>query len=247
MDDKSIGIQQSKKYDDFTLLEANRLISRPHIQDLIKSFSETPDIARTHPILVNEKLEIIDGQHRFLAWKEMKWPVYYIVEKGLTVQDALRLNSNQRAWRIEDYARAYAMSGNTQYQQFLELREEFHWPYTILQIYCEGHERSNATKTFKQGHLKLMKDRKSMRDNMEKFNELIDLLPAKTPIRRTFAVAIFETFKAPTYNHEFFLEKFKLRGEHELTNFHGTKNDYLRAIENIYNYYTSPEDQIRLF
>ena len=34
------------------------------------------------PILVNEKMEVIDGQHRLQAQKELNLPTYYIKNKG---------------------------------------------------------------------------------------------------------------------------------------------------------------------
>lgn len=245
MEEETTGIHQSKDYGSFTLIEGNRLVNKKHVQELIKSFETTPDIARTHPILVNEKLDIIDGQHRFLAWQALKWPIYYIQEKGLSLLDALRLNSNQKAWKIEDYARAYATSGNVQYQQFLELMEEYPLPYGVLQAYCEGYRRHGGTQLFTTGKLRFMKDRKQVRQNIERYLELREMVRGTVP--QSFAWAMLEAFKDPKYNHDHFTGKFKLRGEIEVVHFHGNRNDWLRVIENIYNFYTPPADQIRLF
>lgn len=247
MNKTNTGIQESMKYDDFSILEANRLINQPHVQELIKSFEDTPDIARTHPILVNENLEIIDGQHRYLAWKELKRPIYYIMEKGLTVTDAIRLNTNQRAWKIEDYARAYAMSGNPHYQQFLELKAEFNIHFRELQTYCEGYEAHQANKRFRAGRMKLMKDKSLIRKRLEMLQDVTELYSGVRRLPSGFALGMLDAFKNPKYNHELFLNKFKLVGEKETGNFSGNRNDWLRVIEHIYNYYTLAEDQIRLF
>lgn len=248
MKNEPLGIQVSSKYEDFILLEANRTISKHHVQELIKSFSDTPDIARTHPILVNDKMEIIDGQHRFVAWQEMKWPIYYIIEKGLTVHDALRLNSNQKAWKMADYAHAYASSGNISYQLFLQLIEEFGMPYKITQVYCEGYERTKATYRFKRGELKVQKDKHIVRERLEMLGDIKAMYPGHGHVLpAAFGIAMLTAFKNPEYNHDFFLEKFKLIGDKTFTNFSGSRNDFLRAVEGVYNYYTSPADSIRLF
>lgn len=239
-------VQHTADYDKFSLIASNRDIYKPHVQKLVNSFEQHPDIARTRPILVNERYEIIDGQHRYEALKELKKPIYYIIERGLTIQDAQRLNSVQRNWTVADFARSFALTGNEQYIQYLELMEEYQFPHMVLMAYAAGYQRHAATRDFKEGRFKLMKDRKTMRQRLDMLKELTAVYPP-TLKSGQLCMALLEAFKNETFDWEHFYEKFKNFGEAQLSNFTGTRNDWLRQLENIYNRYTDRDQQIRLF
>lgn len=76
-------VQQTQEYDKFSLLSANRDISKGHVQSLKASIEKLGNITEKVPIIVNQNLEIIDGQHRFQALKELGLPVFYIVADGM--------------------------------------------------------------------------------------------------------------------------------------------------------------------
>ena len=71
-----IYIQKSKDYNIFKTLTGNRELNISHKEKLKKSFKENYLIS---PIIINEKYEIIDGQHRFNAARELGYYVYYIL------------------------------------------------------------------------------------------------------------------------------------------------------------------------
>ena len=73
-------INQTTDYDRFTFIEGNRDICHLHLNRLIQSMQEK---CIPVPILVNEKYEIVDGQHRWSAVKHLGLTLYYHVEKGL--------------------------------------------------------------------------------------------------------------------------------------------------------------------
>jgi hypothetical protein len=68
------GIQVTSDYDQFVIMEANREQNRGHIEAIKAAFGEMGNLTRVQPILVNERFEIIDGQHRFIACKELGEP-----------------------------------------------------------------------------------------------------------------------------------------------------------------------------
>ena len=71
------------KYDMFSFLDANRKLNVRNYSKLINSMKEEQ---LKIPIIVNEKFQIIDGQHRFTAEKELGLPVYYMVQKGYGIE-----------------------------------------------------------------------------------------------------------------------------------------------------------------
>jgi len=77
---KSIAkIFYTTDYSKFNTLAGNRQVNIAHVKKLESSFDEEYLIS---PILVNEKFQIIDGQHRFEAAKNLKLPIYYYMIQG---------------------------------------------------------------------------------------------------------------------------------------------------------------------
>lgn len=72
-----------------------------------------------NPIVVNEKLEIIDGQGRFEALKELKMPVEYVIAHGAGQKECIALNVNQKNWKTIDYIKSFAEMGIEEYK-FIE-------------------------------------------------------------------------------------------------------------------------------
>lgn len=71
--DEAIAVvYKTYDYDKFTMLDENR--QPDHVKSLIVSFANR---IVPNAILCNEKYEIIDGQNRFLALKEIGKPILY--------------------------------------------------------------------------------------------------------------------------------------------------------------------------
>ena len=72
----NVSLYKSTDYKKFKLLEYNRDCDEKHIQNLKEELSKCNDL-HLKPLIVSPDLEIIDGQHRFRAAKELGIPVYY--------------------------------------------------------------------------------------------------------------------------------------------------------------------------
>lgn len=88
---KNLTVLRTNDYEKFNHLSGNRIINELNLAKIKKSMEENFLIS---PILVNEHLEIIDGQHRLQAVKELGFPVYYFVNKGYGLKEVQALNSN---------------------------------------------------------------------------------------------------------------------------------------------------------
>jgi len=73
------------------------------------------------PIIVNEKMIVIDGQNRLLHSKEAGVPVEYIIKKGLTEDDIVRMNTIQKPWSLTNYIEAFANQGLNEYAKLIDL------------------------------------------------------------------------------------------------------------------------------
>ena len=68
---ETIHVQQTKDYDLLKNIDGNRSINQLHVKRLSNSMMNKHLIS---PIIVNEKYQIIDGQHRFEASKILTYP-----------------------------------------------------------------------------------------------------------------------------------------------------------------------------
>jgi hypothetical protein len=102
----------------FKTLPGNRVPNLLHINRLIYSINKYG--MKCNPILVNERLEVIDGQHRLAAAKSAGTYVYYIIVPGYTLTEVHTLNLNQKNWAKSDYMEGYANMG---IESYIKLRE----------------------------------------------------------------------------------------------------------------------------
>lgn len=131
-------IEKTKNYDMFKMLPHNRPIVQSHVIRLAQSMTERPHLRPARPVLVNEKLQVIDGQHRLKASELNGQEVFYMVVRGLTIEDARVLNALQRTWSILDYAYSYASSRVPAYVQFVKTYEAHKLPPSIVLEFMAG-------------------------------------------------------------------------------------------------------------
>ncbi len=110
-------VLQTTDYSMFKFLKGNRNVNRPHLVRLRHSFEKKYLFS---PIVVNEKYEIIDGQHRFITAKELGYPINFVVVNGYSLKEVQMLNTNMANWGQLDYLNAYCDLG---YPDYLKLRE----------------------------------------------------------------------------------------------------------------------------
>lgn len=123
-------VKITDEYNIFTFADGNRSIKEPHVRRLIKSIQTVGLIPA--PIIVNEKMEILDGQHRVEACMRLNEPVYYIVINGAGMKEATAMNANNKNWTSEDYLNYYASEGLADYVFVKRMFEKTRIPLSIL-------------------------------------------------------------------------------------------------------------------
>ena len=139
-------IHQTSNYDLFHFIEGNRDIEK--IDNLKKSMLKHGYIGS--PIVINERGEVIDGQHRLTACKETNIPVQFIVRNGIGINEISDLNIGQLNWKPKNYLHLDSVQGINESKRFEQLVEMF--PYRFNVIYAamgNGITGGNATKAIK--------------------------------------------------------------------------------------------------
>ena len=105
-------IQTTTNYGQFNFLLANRSINESKVKNLAHEIAVN---GLKVPIIVNEHLEVIDGQHRLQACKQVREPLKYFVSRGATVEDAAAANQAGSNWNKKDWIDYHAARGNQDY------------------------------------------------------------------------------------------------------------------------------------
>ena len=122
MNDKIIGeIFSTMDYDKFKRLDGNRDVK--NAKKIVNSINDVGYILS--PILVNEFFEVIDGQNRLDALKELGLPVLYIVQPGIGIKECMALNINQTNWNTEQFIISFATRGDESYIRLYDLVKTF--------------------------------------------------------------------------------------------------------------------------
>lgn len=236
-------VQVTKDYNQFRFIESNREPNRGHIEVLKSAFEENGNLTANQPILVNENMEIIDGQHRFTACVELGMPIYYIQTPGLTVRDARQMNILHKGWGVDDYARSYAIAGDNNYRKYLELKEDYGFGHSILLAYISNAtEKSKIFKNFREGEFTFT-DQDGARERLDRLTEVSQFVPFAGD--KNFARAFLKVMTIESYDHKRMLRKLELHQNllHRFVNV----EDYQRMLEDIYNYQMQEGNRLRLF
>ena len=110
---KISNVYRTSNYSLFKRLHANRDVTTSRVNKIINSIKQVGYIQS--PIIVNEKIEIIDGQGRYEALKRLGMPVDYIIVKGIGIKECRAMNIYQSNWGALDYIKSYAEDGDTNY------------------------------------------------------------------------------------------------------------------------------------
>lgn len=110
-------VYETTEYDDFNFLEENRGISDNHVANLIKSLNKGYEMP---PIIVDEDMNVIDGQHRLTAHKKASKPVRFVIQQNIKDDTLQRANTDISKWRNNDHLMYHVKKKNENYIKLLE-------------------------------------------------------------------------------------------------------------------------------
>lgn len=240
-------IQQTEDYSSFKRISGNRTINKAQVSKLFASLGDNPELASAAPIIVNDKKEIIDGQHRFEALKKLGLPIYYFEVDGLSLKDVQVLNSATKTWSPLDYAKSFSELGYKDYDTYLEFRKKYKLNHHILLSYlsngASNFANTNTIQTFRSGRFKAPNVDKSHR----LCKELVEMQAFyKRGDSRAFAFAFKAIASNPVYDHQRMLQKMVICSAKILKD-SPYAEDYVRQLEKIYNHHCALENRVRLF
>ena len=232
-------VYKTKDYSQFKFMLGNRKINNSNLKRIKESMIKSHLIC---PMIVNEKMEICDGQHRFVAQKELELSVYFIIQKGYGLSETQTFNGYSKNWTPCDYMNSYCDAGVEEYIRYRQFFEKWRFPHNECMNMLNGSVQERLHTVFNYGAFKI-KTHEQAEINAKMITKLEKYYDGFK--RRSFIRAMLVCFKNERFNFQLFYKKLKYQGTKlvDCTSF----SEYLKVIEKIYNYRTRKEDKIRLF
>lgn len=222
-------VYETDDFSIFKIITGNRTEIERRKQKIAKSVEDVGYIPA--PIIVNEKMEIIDGQARYAYCKESETPIAYYVIEGLTIDDCIAMNISATNWGLKDYISSYADRGFLSYvfvEKFIS-----NSPYGLdLSLWAlAGTTSRNLSAKIKSGTLNITED------DYKKGIEIIDFWQqfddVATNRKTEFLIALGYCYLIPVVNNDMLVKKIhqNSRGFSQIANV----LDAIELIEDVYN------------
>ena len=243
-----VKVLYEKNHTKFTLLDNNRDIDVRHVAALMASMKKHGQLM---PIIVNEKLEVIEGQHRLRACTELGIPVAYIISIKSSGKDIAVLNNSQKGWKNRDYLKHYnhsSYSNHREYQKVADFFEKYSLPFHTGLMLLSGIEFKNRGNdrgpmpSFREGSFKVKNlDRAyTVGAQLEKFKSFVPRLVRVNKFCLAFTrISTIENFSVKTCYEQ--IEKYYKKFDGC-----GNQQSWDEAFESAYNYKLSKKKKISL-
>lgn len=209
-------IQKTTDYAIFKAVSFNREKNKRHIESIKKIISQE-NLLHLHPILVNEKMEVVDGQHRLEAAKELGLEVFYIQDK-ISYEHILNSNLFQKKLALEDVIKFYAMKDALpDYIRFQEMIQDLELSPKALMGLLFGTVSIPMIGFIKSGRFVMPSDTRIVDRLTSSFAKFRDFVKEKriTPFTMfssaNFTVAFRNVVLLNEYNEDTFMSKLQQR------------------------------------
>jgi len=236
----SVGeIQETRNYNLFKFVTGNREINRSHVNRLKEKISRRD--LKEIPILVGSPdkkgvYPIFDGQHRFVARKELNKVIRFYQAANMRPDDISSINTDTSNWVSKNFLHKFVEKGNEDYiyyRDFMEkngLQNKFSVATTILNN-CYRRERAQE-QDFDNGLFKVVNKQES-EDTINYINKILSEIDSSKCKNSFFYYALLHTLDHAGFNREHFYKKVqKLSAK-----FKGATNsqEWVDIMDRVYN------------
>lgn len=237
-------IQSTKEYSKFKFIKGNRGVNKTHMRNLTVSISKH-NLLEINPIIVNGKMEVIDGQHRLAAAKSLNVPIYYITTERAGMLEVQLLNSAARLWNFDDYIRSFVAAGNQHYVYLKMFIEKHNLPIGFsVCILSKFGKKGTLLQDFREGNFQVEEkdDGELLASEIRAYRNHTEEVAWR---ERGFLDAIRFIHRNRPVSHLEMLEKMNDWGE-QIKRQPNSTRDWLRCFERVYNKKLSV-NQVRFF
>lgn len=237
--DKKIQVSKlnwSTDYQSFKLLDFNRDIDETRVLKLKESIERNGFLV---PVLVNQNMFVVDGQHRLaaaeLAESRLSF-LMYTIDDIMLPKMVSTLNSTAKTWGLPDYHRLWCKQGRESYiwldRLALEYRKDINILYRL--IYRSSSIHPNDIRS--GGMVIAQETRDILTTKLSWVDEILESEKAFEDFNASFHTALIYVVTNRNYTqrtHKQMKEAIKANGAKLLRS--TTVNGYLDQIESAYN------------
>jgi hypothetical protein len=239
-----MNIQSTTNYGLFLSPTIQRDTSLPKIEKLKQSMRER-GFWQSNPIVVRQdgrQLRIIKGQHRYQAARELGSTLYYVVDNSMTDEDAPDFDPT--TWSKRDVVDAFAGGGNPHYKYLHAFAEKHGISYQLAVTLLMGNVLAGEGKwreDFNSGKFEVLDADYACRIiEMAKWFSIH--IKWWNEVRLVTAIAAVANLKGI----DMALLKRRIQSNGAMISKKRTQEDYVKMIEDIYNFRTQAKDQLNI-
>lgn len=125
-------INETTDYSIFKKLKSNRDVTKKRFNNVKESIDKVGWLSQ--PVLVNENMEVIDGQARLEVLKSMNLPVEYIIQPGIGINECIHMNTGTKVWTLAEMIKTKAENQISDWDKFYKLMVEFEVSPSVVAI-----------------------------------------------------------------------------------------------------------------
>lgn len=226
-------IKSTKDYKKFKKLIGNRNVTETRINKILQSIAKVGYIS--NPIIVNEKMEVIDGQGRLAALERLGLPIEYVIQEGVGINECISMNLHQTNWNLMNYIVSFASRKNENYIKLLKLSRDYNdFNLNALATALFGVAKFHAP-IITNGELIISDEALQLATNRMDYVRQLNETIAKMQVNKsTLRQALLYMSMFEEVDKEGFIDQFKKNGL-LLKPFH-TLRECMQSMEDLYNY-----------
>jgi hypothetical protein len=113
-------------YEMFKIDPANREIVPRKVAGLVAAIRQI-NLLNIYAIVVDEDMNVIDGQHRLAAARVLGVPIYYKISGTMKIEHAALINENTTNWQHQNYLNHFCQKGYPEYLKLRDFQRKYPW------------------------------------------------------------------------------------------------------------------------
>lgn len=231
-------MEKTKDYSIFKIMKSgNRKVDERHVKRLVEVVAKE-NLLHTKPIIVNKKMEVLDGQHRLEVAKILNVPIYYNIVEDMTPLQVAVVNTHQKNWVCGDYLDLFSDGMKLpEYVKLKNLAKDKDLSNTEVVAFFYGNSFSKFRNDFNSGNFIFDADVIPVVDCWKLFLDKIKLFYHNSQEiwhTQSFIRAFTFVLGNKEIVHERFLEQLDRYGF--IINRRGGYKEYIEMLVELYNY-----------
>jgi len=223
-------MKKTKDYSFFKDFSSNREVDPKHVNKLVRSI-EKRNLLHVNPIVIDEFMRVIDGQHRLAAAETLGLEIYY-VQDSINRGDISMLNSNQKNWSAMDYINFYTIEKVSSFIQLSSLINNYPEMAVSALLVLSNSEGRRDLIELKNGNLDVL-EIDHAREISDIYRKLNQQFQCSFVFDSRFPLALSKAVKNENFAIDVLIQKIEANPR-AFVRCH-TKDQYMEMIEEIYN------------